>query len=190
MPGGDPPPGKMPWRGHPHRRSASQRARLAGSHSQLPSYYPISCLATHRRSPARGRTRAPRAQALGSSSAVQPAINRCRCEFDNHVGKLLHQLGWSHQKPERRALERNEAAIAHWKRTVWPAVKKHHAAGSPRRLRRRVRLPPDSYRLQNLEPRRADADRSPLLPSRSHLGHIGHRRQPPAVSLHAPLPAL
>ena len=42
----------------------------------------------------------------------------------NHVGKLLHQLGWSHQKPERRAIERDEAAIAHWKRTVWPAVKK------------------------------------------------------------------
>jgi len=42
----------------------------------------------------------------------------------NHVGKLLHQLGWSHQKPERRALERNEAAIAEWKRSVWPRVKK------------------------------------------------------------------
>jgi transposase len=42
----------------------------------------------------------------------------------NHVGKLLHQLGWSHQKPERRAIERNEAAIAQWKRSVWPAVKK------------------------------------------------------------------
>lgn len=42
----------------------------------------------------------------------------------NHVGKLLHQLGWSHQKPERRAVERDEAAIAEWKATVWPAVKK------------------------------------------------------------------
>jgi transposase len=42
----------------------------------------------------------------------------------NHVAKLLHQLGWSHQKPERRALERDEAAIAHWKRAVWPAAKK------------------------------------------------------------------
>src|SRR5208337_371794 len=29
----------------------------------------------------------------------------------NHVGKLLHQIGWSHQKPERRALERDDAAI-------------------------------------------------------------------------------
>ncbi|MBI5410978.1 MAG: winged helix-turn-helix domain-containing protein, partial [Nitrospirae bacterium] len=42
----------------------------------------------------------------------------------NHVGKLLHQLGWSHQKPERRAMERNDAAIAAWKRAVWPRVKK------------------------------------------------------------------
>jgi transposase len=42
----------------------------------------------------------------------------------NHIGKLLHRLGWSHQKPERRAIERDEVAIAKWKRTVWPAVKK------------------------------------------------------------------
>lgn len=42
----------------------------------------------------------------------------------NHVGKLLHQIGWNHQKPERRAIERNEAAIAEWKRSVWPRVKK------------------------------------------------------------------
>ena len=42
----------------------------------------------------------------------------------NHVGKLLHQLGWSHQNPERRAVERDEAAIAEWKRSVWPRVKK------------------------------------------------------------------
>ncbi len=36
----------------------------------------------------------------------------------NHVGKLLHQLGWTHQKPERRAFERDEAAIAQWNSTV------------------------------------------------------------------------
>ena len=41
----------------------------------------------------------------------------------NHVGKLLHQLGWSHQKPERRAVERDEAAIAAWKRGGWPRVR-------------------------------------------------------------------
>ena len=42
----------------------------------------------------------------------------------NHVGKLLHQIGWSHQKPERRAVERNDAAIQEWKRSVWPRLKK------------------------------------------------------------------
>ena len=42
----------------------------------------------------------------------------------DHVGRLLHQLEWTHQKPETRALERDEAAIAHWTRVAWPRVKK------------------------------------------------------------------
>ena len=41
-----------------------------------------------------------------------------------HVWKLLHRLGWSAQKPERRALQRNERAIAYWTRHVWPHIKK------------------------------------------------------------------
>jgi transposase len=49
----------------------------------------------------------------------------------NHVGKLLHQVGWSHQKPERRALERDEAAIQTWKQTVWPRVKKTPRGWAP-----------------------------------------------------------
>jgi transposase len=44
-----------------------------------------------------------------------------------HVGRLLAHLEWSCQKPERRALERNETAIAHWKRAVWPRIKKKRA---------------------------------------------------------------
>ena len=47
----------------------------------------------------------------------------------NHVGKLLHQLHWSPQKPEARAIERDEEAIAAWKRNVWPAVKKTPRSG-------------------------------------------------------------
>jgi transposase len=42
----------------------------------------------------------------------------------DHVGRLMHSLGWSCQKPERRALERDEEAIGRWKREVWPEVKK------------------------------------------------------------------
>ena len=41
-----------------------------------------------------------------------------------HVWKLLRRLGWSCQKPERRALQRNEAAIAYWRQSVWPHIKK------------------------------------------------------------------
>lgn len=41
-----------------------------------------------------------------------------------HVWHLMRGLGWSCQKPERRALQRNEPAIAHWKRYVWPHIKK------------------------------------------------------------------
>ncbi|HEX9842176.1 MAG TPA: IS630 family transposase [bacterium] len=42
----------------------------------------------------------------------------------DHIGRLLAACDWSYQKPERRALERDEPAIARWKRTRWPQVKK------------------------------------------------------------------
>ncbi len=41
-----------------------------------------------------------------------------------HVWRLLGQLGFSNQKPDRRALERDEAAIEHWRKHTWPALKK------------------------------------------------------------------
>ena len=41
-----------------------------------------------------------------------------------HVWKVLRRLGWSCQKPERRPTQRDEAAIAHWRRYVWPQLKK------------------------------------------------------------------
>lgn len=45
----------------------------------------------------------------------------------DHVGRLLHALGWSPQKPERRARERDEEAIRTWVKTTWPRVKKKPA---------------------------------------------------------------
>ena len=41
-----------------------------------------------------------------------------------HVWRLLGQLGFSNQKPERRALERDPAAIEAWRQRTWPALKK------------------------------------------------------------------
>jgi transposase len=42
----------------------------------------------------------------------------------DHVGRMLHGLGWSHQKPKKRALERNERQIRKFLREDWPRVKK------------------------------------------------------------------
>jgi transposase len=41
-----------------------------------------------------------------------------------HVWKVLRGLNWTPQRPAGRALERNEEAIAEWKRKTWPAIKK------------------------------------------------------------------
>lgn len=42
----------------------------------------------------------------------------------NHVGRILHALGFSVQKPEARARERDEPAIARWRKKDWPRLKK------------------------------------------------------------------
>jgi transposase len=47
------------------------------------------------------------------------------------VGKLLHRHGWSVQVASRRALERDEEAIATWKAEVWPAVKQPRRTWAP-----------------------------------------------------------
>jgi len=53
-----------------------------------------------------------------------------------HVWKVLTALKWSCQKPERRAVERDEPAIARWTREEWPRIKKRRAPGRAPRVRR------------------------------------------------------
>jgi len=40
------------------------------------------------------------------------------------IWRILGSLGFSPQKPEKRAIERNEDAVRSWKRSTWPALKK------------------------------------------------------------------
>lgn len=47
-----------------------------------------------------------------------------------HVWRMLGTLGFSCQRPERRALERDEKAIGNWKRRIWPTLKKRPAASA------------------------------------------------------------
>jgi transposase len=41
-----------------------------------------------------------------------------------HVWRLLRVLGWSVQRPARRAAERDEAAVERWVKQDWPRIKK------------------------------------------------------------------
>jgi transposase len=43
---------------------------------------------------------------------------------DNHIPRILKKIGWSRQKPRRRATQRDEAAIEHWREKDWPDIMK------------------------------------------------------------------
>lgn len=41
-----------------------------------------------------------------------------------HVGRILKALGWTRQKPVRRARQRDEEAIQRWQEERWPELQK------------------------------------------------------------------
>lgn len=45
-----------------------------------------------------------------------------------HVWRILQSMGWSCQKPECRARERNDADIERWRQRHWSHIKKRPAA--------------------------------------------------------------
>jgi transposase len=96
-----------PTPGRPPKLSARQRARLP-------------------RVLARGARAHGYANDLWTTARVATVITRTFgvTYHPAHVGRLLAACGWSCQKPERRALERDEHAIARWKRYGWSAIKK------------------------------------------------------------------
>jgi transposase len=46
----------------------------------------------------------------------------------NYISRLLDDLGWSVQKPDPRAIERDEDLIRAWLKRDWPRIKKGAAA--------------------------------------------------------------
>jgi transposase len=63
---------------------------------------------------------------LWTSARVADLIEKeCGVAYHpGHVWRLLRLLGWSCQRPTGRAIERDEQAIAQWKRKRWPEIKK------------------------------------------------------------------
>ena len=63
------------------------------------------------------------------------------------VWKLLREgLEWSCQKPEKRALQRDEEKIRQWKTQVWPHIKKGQTTWGPSGISRRERVSAGSQR--------------------------------------------
>ena len=89
-----------------------------------------SGIAHSERSPSLERTRGARAHGyatdLWTTKRVAAVITRTFgvVYHPAHVSRMLAACGWSCQKPERRNVERDEAAIARWKRYRWAAIKK------------------------------------------------------------------
>jgi transposase len=74
----------------------------------------------------RGPIRNGYATELWTLARVAEVIE-CRfgeCYHPSQVWRILVGLGWSCQKPDSRARERDEEAIARWRRVDWPRIKK------------------------------------------------------------------
>jgi transposase len=54
------------------------------------------------------------------------------CHHPAHVWALLrHRLGWTVQRPARRAAERDQAAIDQWVKNDWPRIKQTPNSAKP-----------------------------------------------------------
>ena len=95
---------------HPGRPSALKAKQLVRLETQL----------------SRGPTRCGYRTELWTLRRVAEVIQK---QFGVHydpsgVWHVLRRMGWSCQKPERRARERDEDAIVTWRKTDWPRIKK------------------------------------------------------------------
>lgn len=49
----------------------------------------------------------------------------------DHLGRILHDLGFSPQKPQQVAREQDAEAVARWRKKDWPRIKKRRADAVP-----------------------------------------------------------
>jgi len=54
----------------------------------------------------------------------------------SHIWKILQACDWSCQVPERRAIQRDKAAIERWKNETWSEIKKKPRTWRPHRVPR------------------------------------------------------
>ena len=49
----------------------------------------------------------------------------------DHLGRVLHDLGFSPQKPRQVAREQDAEAVVRWRKQDWPRIKKKRVDGAP-----------------------------------------------------------
>jgi transposase len=74
-----------------------------------------------------------------------------------HVWRVLRALGWSVQRPQTKARERDEQAIRRWVRVKWPAIKKSETATPMDRVHGRERGQPEAAAGEHLGEERLHA---------------------------------
>lgn len=113
------------------------RARRGGAQAlraQPAAGRPFKLSPGQRRQLTRGLLRGAQAAGFATDLWTCPRVaqwieHRFRIRYHpDHVSRLLHGLGFSPQKPVRRAVERDEPAIARWVQQQWPALKKKRRA--------------------------------------------------------------
>jgi transposase len=75
-----------------------------------------------------------------------------------YLPRLLRALGWTPQKPESRAYERDEKAIAKWLKEDWPRIKRGGSEEGSRPLPGRGWVLPASSRPPDVGPAGPDSD--------------------------------
>lgn len=94
----------------------------------------------------------------------------------DHCGRLLHEMGWSQQKPLERAAQRNEEAIQDWREQQWPALKKSRAREADHHLCRRSRFLLASDGGAHLRTARPNTDITSHVDARSSFCDWRHHR--------------
>ncbi len=99
------------------------------------------------------------------------------------IWRVLRAMGFSPQRPAKRAWERDEAAIRRWKTKRWPRVKKLQNPAAGDRFCRRVGTLGTLHARTQPGPARADSGAPVSLQLETALGHCRH--QPRALLLPA-----
>lgn len=87
------------------------------------------------------------------------------------IWRILGSLGFSPQKPDKRAIERNEDVVRSCKRSKWPALKKSPARGKIDRLCRRIGHQRTTYPSAHLGPQGTNTHHPVSLQLDAYLGH-------------------